>query len=135
MLIGVFGVYLEIINAFDYIQGARNGYLYQFCRSECILSVIMTLRPDKRLTLITSDPRISTALVLLSVSRMLLIYLNYRFWIRMWKDTYAKFLGGGLLDRNRNTRNYVLTSANMFRSVSLQRNLDEFDIYRLFLFL
>ena len=97
--------------------------------------MIMTLKLGKRLTLIASDPRISTALVLLSVSRMLLIYLNYRFWIRMWKDTYAKFLGGGLLDRNRNTRNYVLTSANMFRSVSLQRNLDEFDIYRLFLFL
>ena len=60
---------------------------------------IKELKPVLRLTLIASDPRISSALVILSLSRMLLIYLNYRFWIRMWKDTYAKFLSDGLLDR------------------------------------
>ena len=70
--------------------------------------MIMTLKLGKRLTLIASDPRISTALVILSVSRMLLIYLNYRFWYRMWKDTYAKFLSSGLLDRNRDTRTNLL---------------------------
>ena len=69
----------------------------------------MTLKLGKRLTLIASDPRISTALVILSVSRMLLIYLNYRFWYRMWKDTYAKFLSSGLLDRNKDTRTNLLT--------------------------
>ena len=70
-------------------------------------SMIMALKPDERLTLIASDPGISTALVLLSLSRMLLIYLNYRFWIQMWKDTYANFLHAGRLDRNRDTRTYV----------------------------
>ena len=63
----------------------------------------LTLKPDERLTLIASDPRISSALFILSISRMLLIYLNYRFWIRMWKNTYAKFLSDGRLDRKRDT--------------------------------
>ena len=71
--------------------------------------MIMILKSGKRLTLIASDPQISAALVILSVSRMLLIYLNYRFWFQMWKDTYGKFLSSGLLDRNRDTRTNFLT--------------------------
>ena len=79
----------------------------------------MALKPGKRLTLIASDPRISTALVILSVSRMLLIYLNYRFWFRMWKDTYAKFLSSGLLDRNRDSRTSFLTKYKRFHRFNL----------------
>ena len=60
----------------------------------------MIKETDKRLTLIASDPGISTALAILSISRMILIYLNYRFWLRKWKLTYAKFLNTFMLDRN-----------------------------------
>ena len=31
---------------------------------------------------------------------MVLIYLNYRFWLRKWKLTYAKFLNTFILDSN-----------------------------------
>ena len=63
----------------------------------------MSHKPTKRLTLIASDSGISAILIILSFLRMLLIYFNYRFWINMWKDSYAQFLDTGILDRNRDT--------------------------------
>ena len=67
---------------------------------------------QKRLTLIASDPGISAALLILSASRMILIYLNYRFWLRTWKIIYAKFLDSFILDRDRD----VIQSLNQGRS-------------------
>ena len=58
---------------------------------------------EKRLTLIVSDPRISAALLVLSVSKMVLIYLNYRLWSIKLKVIYAKVLDTLVLERNRNT--------------------------------
>ena len=95
VLIGIAGLYFEIINAFDYIQGARRVVL----RLSFLLRTISTAKTLSRLTLIASDQGISTALFILSISRMLLIYLNYRFWIRMWKDTYSQFLNTGIFER------------------------------------
>ena len=57
------------------------------------------LKPKIRLTLIASDPGISAALLILSFLRMILIYLNYRFWLRTWKMIYAKFLDSFILER------------------------------------
>ena len=59
------------------------------------------LKPKIRLTLIASDPGISAALLILSFLRMILIYLNYRFWLRTWKMIYAKFLDSFILERDR----------------------------------
>ena len=61
--------------------------------------VLSVTQNQQRLTLIASDPGISAALAILSISRMILIYLNYRFWLRKWKLTYAKFLNSFVLDR------------------------------------
>ena len=58
---------------------------------------------EKRLTLIVSDPRISAALLVLSVSKMVLIYLNYRLWSIKLKVIYAKVLDTLVLERNGNT--------------------------------
>ena len=70
-------------------------------------------KPGVRLTLIASDPRISAALIILSVIKMILIYLNYRFWSVKLRDIYAEVLDTLVFDMN----------------------LDIFDMYRLFLFL
>ena len=70
-------------------------------------------KPGVRLTLIASDPRISAALMILSVTKMILIYLNYRFWSVKLRDIYAEVLDTLVFDMN----------------------LDIFDMYRLFLFL
>ena len=70
-------------------------------------------KPGVRLTLIASDPRISAALMILSVTKMILIYLNYRFWSVKLRDIYAEVLDTLVFDIN----------------------LDIFDMYRLFLFL
>ena len=70
-------------------------------------------KPGIRLTLIASDPRISAALMILSVTKMILIYLNYRFWSVKLRDIYAEVLNTLVFDMN----------------------LDIFDMYRLFLFL
>ena len=51
--------------------------------------------------------------MILSVTKMILIYLNYRLWISKLKDIYGEVLDTLLFDRN----------------------LDVFDMYRLFLFL
>ena len=51
--------------------------------------------------------------MILSITKMILIYLNYRLWSIKLKDIY-----GGVLD-----------------TLVLDRNLDVFDMYRLFLFL
>ena len=56
----------------------------------------------ERLTLIVSDPRISAALLILSVSKMVLIYLNYRLWSIKLKVIYAKVLDTLVLERNGN---------------------------------
>ena len=65
----------------------------------------MNLKLDsvKRLTLIVSDPRISAALLILSVSKMVLIYLNYRLWSIKLKVIYAKVLDTLVLERNGST--------------------------------
>ena len=65
------------------------------------------------MTLIASDPRVSAALMVLSVTKMILIYLNYRLWSAKLKDIYGEVLDTLVFDRN----------------------LDVFDMYRLFLFL
>ena len=70
-------------------------------------------KPGVRLTLIASDPRISVALMILSVTKMILIYLNYRIWSVKLRDIYAEVLNTLVFDIN----------------------LDIFDMYRLFLFL
>ena len=57
----------------------------------------------ERLTLIASDPRISAALMILSVTKMILIYLNYRFWSVKWRFVYGKALDTLVLDRNRDS--------------------------------
>ena len=54
----------------------------------------------KRLTLIASDPRISAALLVLSVTKMILIYLNYRLWSVKLKDIYGEVLDTLVLDRH-----------------------------------
>ena len=56
---------------------------------------------QKRLMLIVSDPRISAALLILSVSKMILIYINYRLWLIKLKVIYAKVLDTLCLERNR----------------------------------
>ena len=58
------------------------------------------VKPNKRLTLITSDPRISAALFILSISKMILIYLNYKLWLIQWKIIHTKILDTVVLDRN-----------------------------------
>ena len=78
-----------------------------------IHNVLTGNKNRKRLTLIASDPRISAALMILSVTKMILIYLNYRLWSVKLKDIYGEVLDTLVFDRN----------------------LDVFDMYRLFLFL
>ena len=56
--------------------------------------------PFERLTLIASDPRISAAFVILSASKMILIYLNYRIWSVKLKDIYGHVLDTLAFDRN-----------------------------------
>ena len=58
------------------------------------------IKPMARLTLIASDPRISGALMILSVTRMLLIYLNYRVWFIKQKVIYENLLGTLVFDRD-----------------------------------
>ena len=70
-------------------------------------------KPGVRLTLIASDPRISAALMILSVTKMILIYLKYRVWSVKLRDIYAEVLD----------------------TVVFDKNLNIFAIYRLFLFL
>ena len=65
----------------------------------------LDLDTGKRLTLIVADPRISAALLVLSVSKMILIYLNYRLWSIKLKVIYAKTLDTYVLERNRNELN------------------------------
>ena len=66
----------------------------------------LELESEKRLTLIVADPRISAALLVLSVSKMILIYLNYRLWSIKLKVIYAKTLDTYVLERNGNELNY-----------------------------
>ena len=54
----------------------------------------------KRLTLIASDPRISAALVILSFTKMILIYVNYRIWFVQLKIIYGHVLNTLAFDRN-----------------------------------
>ena len=82
------GVPVEVVNAFDYIQGAR-------------------------LTLIASDPGVTTTLCFLSIARVILIVLNLQFWYRQWKEIVANFMN----------------------SIIIELNSDLFDLYRLFMFL
>ena len=107
----------------------------------------------ERLTLIASDPRISAALMILSVTKMILIYLNYRFWSVKWRVVYGKALDTLVLDRNRDSLIWSVWSSDFEQHVdstdhnfmrllvsnklsdSLNRNLDVFDMHRLFLFL
>ena len=53
-----------------------------------------------RLTLIASDPRISAALMILSVTKMMLIYLNYRIWFVQLKVIYGNVLNTLVFDRD-----------------------------------
>jgi len=57
------------------------------------------------LTLIVADPRISIALLILPVSKMVLVYLNYRLWSVKLKVIYAKVLDTYVLERNGNKLN------------------------------
>ena len=82
------------------------------CHFEISIRQFKIILAIKRLTLIASDPGISAALLILSVSRMILIYLNYRFWLRTWKIIYAKFLDSFILDRDRD----VILSLDQGRS-------------------
>ena len=51
-----------------------------------------------RLTLIASDPRISGALMILSVTKMILIYLNYRIWFVKLKVIHENVLNTLVFD-------------------------------------
>ena len=57
------------------------------------------VQSNNRLTLIASDPRISAALFILSISKMILIYLNYKLWLVQWKIILTKILDTVVLDR------------------------------------
>ena len=67
----------------------------------------------ERLTLIASDPRISAALMILSVTKMILIYLNYRFWSVKWRVVYGKALDTLVLDRNRDALTLSVHTSDM----------------------
>ena len=104
----------------------------------------LELHSKKRLTLIVADPRISAALLILSVSKMVLIYLNYRLWSIKLKVIYAKVLDTYVFERNGNElSNNVnglhckpfLVSSSLTVHFSLDSDLDVFDMYRLLLFL
>ena len=104
----------------------------------------LELHSKKRLTLIVADPRISAALLILSVSKMVLIYLNYRLWSIKLKVIYAKVLDTYVFERNGNKlSNNVnglhckpfLVSSSLTVHFSLDSDLDVFDMYRLLLFL
>ena len=62
----------------------------------------LELDTGKRLTLIVADPRISAGLLMLSISKMVLVYLNYRLWSVKLKVIYAKVLDTYALERNGN---------------------------------
>ena len=53
-----------------------------------------------RLTLIASDQGITGALFILSIFRILLIYLNYRFWLMKWTAIYENFLDNFVAHRD-----------------------------------
>ena len=69
------GVPVEVVNAFEYLQGAR-------------------------LTLIASDPVVTATLCILSVTRVILIILNLQFWDRQWKEIVANFMNSITIDLN-----------------------------------
>ena len=69
------GVPVEVVNAFEYLQGAR-------------------------LTLIASDPGVTATLCILSVTRVILIILNLQFWYRQWKEIVANFMNSITIDLN-----------------------------------
>ena len=56
------------------------------------------IEPIARLTLIASDPRISGALMILSVTKMILIYLNYRIWFIKMKVIHENVLNTLVFD-------------------------------------
>ena len=114
VLLGSSGLFLEIINAFDYVQGARKGLSNLIVRLRTDQHI--TDKPEKRLTLIASDPRISAALMILSVTKMILIYLNYRLWSVKLKVIYGKVLDTLVLDRNRKHINVY--SSRIFRAIT-----------------
>ena len=88
MAISFIGVPIEVVNAFEYLQGAR-------------------------LTLIASDPGVTTTLCILSITRVILIGLNLQFWYRQWKEIFANFMN----------------------TMAIDLNQDVFDLFRLFMFL
>ena len=73
--VSFFGVPVEVVNAFDYFQGAR-------------------------LTLIASDPGVTATLFILSVTKVILIILNLQFWYRQWKENVANFMNSLRIDLN-----------------------------------
>ena len=95
VLIGVSGLYIEIINAFEYLQGARKWFSNFICLS---FMIRVDVKPMARLTLIASDPRISGALMILSVTKMILIYLNYRIWFIKLKIIHENVLNTLVFD-------------------------------------
>ena len=116
-MVALSGLFVEIINAFDYIQGARSVFKVQKAidNSESLKAISayfcyhfaarLELDTEKRLTLIVPDPRISAALLMLSISKMVLVYLNYRLWSVKLKVIYAKVLDTYFLERNGNELN------------------------------
>ena len=103
VLVGLSGLCVEIINGFEYMQGARKEF--QICfknhRSSCCDRRVdkFKFQLSQRLTLIASDPRISAVLLLLSMTKLILIYLNYRLWSMKLKVMYGKFLDTFILER------------------------------------
>ena len=96
VLIEVSGLYIEIINAFEYLQGARKWFS-NFINLSLMIRVDI-IEPIARLTLIASDPRISGALMILSVTKMILIYLNYRIWFIKMKVIHENVLNTLVFD-------------------------------------
>ena len=115
VILGSSGLFLEIINAFEYVQGARKGLSNLIVGLET--GKHFADKPEKRLTLIASDPRISVALMILSVTKMILIYLNYRLWSVKLKVIYGKVLDTLVLDRNRKH----IYSNNIFITISKKK--------------
>ena len=108
VLVGLSGLFVEIINAFEYLQGARSVFKVQESYKLILLALSWQVKKHdskKRLTLIVSDPKISAALLILSLSKMILIYLNYRLWSIKLKVIYAKVLDTLFLERDGNYLN------------------------------
>ena len=91
-------------------------------------------RPVERLTLIASDPRISAALVILSATKMILIYFNYRIWSVQLKVIYGNVLDTLTFDRIGKHR-LIIQIINWFRFCFPDRNHNVFDMHRLLRFL